>query len=189
MENGDAGNPAATIAIRLADALNVDLRWLVLGEGDPEPKTVRGDTNIVARDAAIRGAAMTLLEALAEKRDPLQVSLHEQSEDSPLPTVDDLVNSSPAVRNIQDLLIRLNAVAQPTGKKGELARFLGVSPSQLSPWLSGKREPGGDVTLRLLAWVQAEEAKTKSPASVLAPAGPQTRFRESSNEKPKSSPP
>lgn len=42
------------------------------------------------------------------------------------------------------------------GAKADLARFLGVKPPQLSAWLSGKKEPGGEVTLTLQAWVQTK---------------------------------
>ena len=62
------------------------------------------------------------------------------------------------------LLKRLNRATLPTGKKAELADFLGVPRQRVSEWLSGKREPGGETTLKLLNWVQGQEASpTKKP--------------------------
>ena len=55
------------------------------------------------------------------------------------------------------LLRRLARTTKPTGKKAELARWLGVKPPRISEWLSGRVEPGGETTLRLLAWIEAEE--------------------------------
>ena len=74
------------------------------------------------------------------------------------------------------LLARLNRATRQRGKKTELADFLGVPHTRVSEWLSGRREPGGETTLRLLAWVTAEEAKQKeSPGSARTPPEPKTR--------------
>jgi hypothetical protein len=85
----------------------------------------------------------------------------------------------PDVKSVmRDLRKRLAKVAQPRGKKAELARFLGAPLSSVSRWLSGLQEPGGETTLRLLQWVEQEERQQKeSPASVNAPAGPKTQVR------------
>jgi DNA-binding transcriptional regulator YiaG len=47
----------------------------------------------------------------------------------------------------------------------ELADNLGVSLSMLSDWLRGRFEPGGEITLRMLKWVERSEAKRKTPVA------------------------
>jgi len=45
------------------------------------------------------------------------------------------------------LLLRLQTATEPSGKKTELAEYLGKPPQRVSEWLSGKHEPGAEVTL------------------------------------------
>jgi transcriptional regulator with XRE-family HTH domain len=52
---------------------------------------------------------------------------------------------------------RLNRATKETGKMSALAEFLGVPLASVSRWLSGKREPGGEITLKLLHWVEQQE--------------------------------
>lgn len=78
--------------------------------------------------------------------------------------VDDSVNSAKVAgmaSPFERLLVRLNEAAGAAGKKTELATFLNAPLESVSRWLSDKREPGGDVTLRMLQWVEAQEAKNK----------------------------
>ena len=73
-----------------------------------------------------------------------------------------LKSNSPDVRtikSIKDLIEAVNKKASVPGGKTELARVLDVAPARISEWLSGKKEPGGEYTLKLLAWVTAKEAK------------------------------
>ena len=58
---------------------------------------------------------------------------------------------------IPSLLERLNRATKESGKMSALAEFLGVPLASVSRWLSGKREPGGEITLRLLRWVEQQE--------------------------------
>ena len=76
------------------------------------------------------------------------------------------------------------ALTAEHGAKARLADAFGVSRQVLNGWLSGASAPDAETTLRLLAWVTAEEAKqTKSPTGVRAPAEPKTQPRsESKNE-------
>jgi len=60
---------------------------------------------------------------------------------------------------LPNLLDRLNRATKETGKMSALAVFLGVPLASVSRWLSGKREPGGEITLRLLHWVEQQERK------------------------------
>jgi transcriptional regulator with XRE-family HTH domain len=61
---------------------------------------------------------------------------------------------------LPSLLKRLRDATQQRGKRSELARFLGVSLEQVSRWLNGDKEPGGETTLRLQLWVEREERLT-----------------------------
>lgn len=55
---------------------------------------------------------------------------------------------------------RLQSATAETGKKSELAEFLGVDLTMVSRWLADKksaREPGAEYTLQLLHWVEQQE--------------------------------
>ena len=60
------------------------------------------------------------------------------------------------------LLERLRKATAAPGKKTELAEALRpkVPLASVSRWLSGEREPGGEVTLQLLHWVDRQERGT-----------------------------
>lgn len=66
-------------------------------------------------------------------------------------------NSGGVKPEIKRLIARVNAKASQPGSKAELARMLDVAPARISEWLSGKNEPGGETTLRLLQWVEQQE--------------------------------
>jgi DNA-binding transcriptional regulator YdaS (Cro superfamily) len=67
--------------------------------------------------------------------------------------------------NLKALLARVKRASSARGKKKELAKYLGVSHVCVSQWLSARFAPNGEVTLQMLAWVQAEEAKQNAPGS------------------------
>ena len=60
---------------------------------------------------------------------------------------------------LPDLLERLKKATAEAGQKTALAKFLDVPLASVSRWLSGEREPGGEVTLKMLQWVQRQERK------------------------------
>jgi len=96
--------------------------------------------------------------------------------------------NTPAVKSeMEKLLSDVRGMTTAKGRKAKLARDLGVSLSRISEWLSGKYEPGGEVTLRLLQWVLAEEAQQKRPGAQTSP-GVKTRLKEPNEEKSQSSP-
>lgn len=66
-------------------------------------------------------------------------------------------NSLPVHSPLANLIERVKRAASASGKKAELARLLDVAPARVSEWLAGKKEPGGETTLRLLAWVEQQE--------------------------------
>lgn len=54
------------------------------------------------------------------------------------------------------LLDQVRSLTAPRNRRAELARSLGVSDSRISEWLSGKSEPDGQNTLKLLNWVREQ---------------------------------
>jgi transcriptional regulator with XRE-family HTH domain len=106
-----------------------------------------------------------------------------------LTEISDTANLARVKSPLAQLLERLNQATAAKGTKAELARHLKAPRPCVSDWLSGKRKPGGETTLRLLHWVEQQERQQKqSPGSVSPPPGPQTQLQESYEKKPRSSP-
>ncbi len=82
-----------------------------------------------------------------------------------------------------NLLARLNEATRPRGMKSKLAKFMRVPLANVSQWLSGAREPGGETTLRLLHWVEQQERQPNVPGSATNTAKGKTQIRKSSYEK------
>lgn len=61
---------------------------------------------------------------------------------------------------LANLLERLKKATAERGMKSKLAEAFDVPLSNVSQWLSGEREPGGETTLRLLAWVEQQERQS-----------------------------
>lgn len=57
------------------------------------------------------------------------------------------------------LLARLRKATRERGSKSLLAEFLGVPLANVSQWLSGQREPGGEYALKMLRWVEKREKR------------------------------
>lgn len=83
---------------------------------------------------------------------------------SPMATQQDLWN--PFLKRLRDATAR-------RGAKSRLARSLGVSSGAVTQWLSGHASPTAENTLRLLAWVTAEEGD--KPGGDHPPRGRSTR--------------
>jgi transcriptional regulator with XRE-family HTH domain len=64
---------------------------------------------------------------------------------------------------LPNLLARLRKATEEPGKKSELAKFLDAPLASVSRWLSPdpkvQREPGGEIALKMLHWVEAQERK------------------------------
>ena len=79
----------------------------------------------------------------------------------------DLTDSETSVKPVDvkaqlpDLLERLKKATQESGQKSALAKFLGAPLASVSRWLSGEREPGGEVTLKLIRWCELQERQAK----------------------------
>jgi transcriptional regulator with XRE-family HTH domain len=122
---------------------------------------------------------------------PAFLSLDEQKFfSSPSLTAITGYRNSSGVRNpLGAMISRLKLATEARGKKAELATYMGVPLPRISEWLSGRIEPGGAATLRLLQWVEQQEAKqTKSSGSAATRPERQTRRKASLNETKTSSP-
>jgi len=83
------------------------------------------------------------------------------------------LHNTPQLKALRKRLARATSVR---GKKAELARKLRVPMPRVAEWLNGSVAPGGEITLQLLEWVSAEEAKQqKSPRRVQAQRERKTR--------------
>jgi transcriptional regulator with XRE-family HTH domain len=75
---------------------------------------------------------------------------------------------------MQNLIGMIRQLTAAPGSKAKLAQFLGVPQARVSEWLAGRYQPGGQITLRLLRWVeQAESTKQRAGSGITQPA-PQT---------------
>lgn len=87
------------------------------------------------------------------------------------------------------LLDRVKRLTLCRGMKAALASAINVQQPRISEWLAGKYEPSGETTLKLLHWVEQQEAKQQqSPGSVQPPPGPKTQLGNLNEKKTKSSP-
>lgn len=89
---------------------------------------------------------------------------------------------------MRSLLGRVVLATKARGKKAALAKLLKVPPPRVSEWLHGAGEPSGEITLRLLKWVEAEEAQQKSPGDVTTVAKGKTRSEKERHANFKTSP-
>jgi transcriptional regulator with XRE-family HTH domain len=94
-----------------------------------------------------------------------------------------------AMLSYNELVSKASALTSAYGMKKFLAEFMGVTPQQLSKYLSGIAEPSGESTLRMLAWVKSTEASINKPAAPLKTARRKARNRKSNDEKTVSDPP
>ena len=75
----------------------------------------------------------------------------------PIDNVSESVNIKAVKPQLPILLEKLKNATKQRGQKSALAKFLGVPLARVSQWLSGDRQPGGETTLRMLQWVEAQE--------------------------------
>jgi transcriptional regulator with XRE-family HTH domain len=88
------------------------------------------------------------------------------------------------IRTFNDLLAALKSLASEPGRPAALARDLNVPQARVSEWLSGKKKPGGETTLRLVQWVEQQERKPKTLDSDTNTAKGKTQVSKSSYETP-----
>jgi transcriptional regulator with XRE-family HTH domain len=89
---------------------------------------------------------------------------------------------------LESLLARVKSITSlKRGKQTELAAFLKVGKNRVSEWLSLRHEPGAEITLQILQWVEDEEDQQKqSPSRASTRLRPKTQQRKSMYEKAKS---
>jgi transcriptional regulator with XRE-family HTH domain len=142
--------PLPSVTIEVSRLLAEQLRFCLKTNpsADSAPPAVRSIQSILAEGTIARNSYDRLLQdALAEN--------------NMLTGVAALVTMPPVKSQLKTLLERVNGLISKGGKQTELADFLGATPASVSRWLSGKREPGGETTLRLLKWVELQERNTK----------------------------
>ncbi len=72
---------------------------------------------------------------------------------------------------LQGLLQRLRKATAARGMKLELAKWMKVHPQCITDWLTERKEPSGETTLRLLRWVTQREQQHQPPGSENAKPG------------------
>ena len=82
----------------------------------------------------------------------------------------------------------LKALTVGYGRKTELANLLGVTRTTVSRWIVGGKEPGGEITLKLLNWVQQQKAKQTNADRAITRSARKTRSTKVGYEKRKSNP-
>jgi transcriptional regulator with XRE-family HTH domain len=68
---------------------------------------------------------------------------------------------APVKSQLKNLLAELSRLTQRPGQKTKLAKFLGAPLTSVSRWLSGEREPGGEIALKMRYWADHPELHTK----------------------------
>jgi transcriptional regulator with XRE-family HTH domain len=92
--------------------------------------------------------------------------------------------STEVQRSLPALIERAKRATGARGGQAQLARALQVNRQSVSAWLAGETEPGGEMTLQLLSWVEQQEAQTKEigSSSGETPPEPETQVRKSKHE-------
>ncbi len=116
-----------------------------------------------------------------DKLPPARLSKKELAE------VREIANMPGMQSEIEGLRKRLKQVTAQRGMKTSLAVYLSAPLPCVSDWLSGKREPGGETTLRLLRWVeQQERQQNEGASSATTPPTPKAQSKASNEKKPQS---
>jgi DNA-binding transcriptional regulator YiaG len=89
-----------------------------------------------------------------ERKGPRAV---EQFSETPLTLKAKTLTTDDVKPVLPKLIERLNRATEERGSKVALAKWLGVHRQSVTDWLSGKQEPGGEITLKMLHWVEQQE--------------------------------
>jgi transcriptional regulator with XRE-family HTH domain len=170
-----------------------EVGWLL---GPDAPALAPSGQIIAARladsDDSIRKAAALPARArtvAAFERENASREAPEIGEKKVLTAISSSANLASVKSPLAQLLERLNRATAAKGRKAELADYLKAPRPCVSDWLSGKREPCGETTLKLLHWVEQQEAQQKqNPVAALTATGHKTQPSKSSYEKTKSNP-
>lgn len=138
------------IGWNICKALNVNQWFLATGQGPMEPFHNFDPQQIVGR--RIKETASFVAVCCRRLADELERR-------NELLTKAESAGRTVGVKlQLPVLLERLKRATAKPGKKSELAKALRpvVPLASVSRWLSGEREPGGEVTLQLLKWVEQQ---------------------------------
>jgi transcriptional regulator with XRE-family HTH domain len=186
------GLGSTRLLLRIVEVLLINTKWLKQGEepmflrGDPPPRPSLPQKEEAPQNVLRDGPSAEKLKSLASE---ILAVLQESD-----PTLRwTKIHGEWMIEGMQKylpmLMKRVQRAIQSHGTQGDFARSFGVSEQTVSAWLSSEREPGGETTLRLLQWVEQQEAQQqKSPDSALTPPGPKAQVRKSNHEKPNSGP-
>jgi transcriptional regulator with XRE-family HTH domain len=189
VESGKASLPFAHMVywIEVLENMGLNVEWLWTGKGEmiqhgialanSATDIIEGPADLTNAITSLREQAERLFAGLRAIEADSKKGLTEHSE------VRKVVGMESPMK---DLLARLAQATKARGKKAALAKFLKIPASRISEWLHGSYEPSGEITLRLLEWVQAgEAAQQKSPGDVTSAAKGKTRSTQSNYEKEK----
>ena len=143
--------PRGSETARLAQHFEVSMDWLINGRATGESASSPVPVGrISALAGSIRESINEIEELVSKGREP-------ETENKGVDTVSEFANTPAMKTPLAQLRARLKRATGAKGMKTKLANFLGVPKPCISDWLSGKREPGGETTLRLLRWVEHQE--------------------------------
>jgi hypothetical protein len=61
---------------------------------------------------------------------------------------------------ISALMVRVSELLQRPGKRKQFAQAVNAWPHQIAAWLNGRNRPGGETTLAIIEWLEAEERQS-----------------------------
>lgn len=158
------------VAMKIAESINRLLHYV-----DPKTGAIRMTSDIAFRVRQLLGPLDSALENISHLG-LTRASLKRK-------------NACVKIRTLDQLRAALRAQTAEKGAKGLLARDLNVPQARVSEWLSGKKEPAGETTLRLLNWVEQPERQQENPGRASTQPGPKTQVHKSkANEKANSNP-
>ncbi|MBI5384449.1 MAG: helix-turn-helix transcriptional regulator [Verrucomicrobia bacterium] len=150
------------------------LEWLRVLVRDPNVPLGTMQTQIASADHFLADTVSAPAQAASGKRDKAENIGENNLKEKSLKSTKLRVTP-----DLASLLERLNQATAARGQKMALAQTLGVPPARVSEWLSGKKEPGGAVTLRLLDWVEEwERQQQESPGRSNRPEPEAQRKRQ-----------
>jgi len=147
--------PVPSVTIEAARSLAESLHQTILQKAgkSPLPPSTTKLSSILEPGKLLHAHYQYVLKKAAEE------AKHAQKQDL---THSETYPKDVAVKaQLPGLLERLKKATAEAGKKTALAEFLKVPLASVSRWLSGEREPGGEVTLQLLKWVELQERQSK----------------------------
>jgi transcriptional regulator with XRE-family HTH domain len=152
------------LAMTQADLKNAQslMRQAEVADSDFKRKALLDEAGLLLASAIERDGAVE-----RSCRPDVKVFFAESKAAKQLLTDAETLDKSLVVKSqLPTLLERLKKATSETGKKSELAEFLAkvtkssVPLASVSRWLSGEREPGGEIALLMLRWVELQERKT-----------------------------